>query len=85
MVHLLSYPQKELQLNLKTNNTQNCQKIELYGSLTTKDLKKPQSSKWAGGAETQRQGEEGRRLPVRQRGCSCAGIGTGGPTFLCGG
>ena len=43
MLRLLAHPQKELQLNLKTNNTQNCQKIELYGSVTTKDLKKPQS------------------------------------------
>ena len=26
--------------NLKTKNNQNCQKIELYGSPTTKELKK---------------------------------------------
>ena len=45
---------KELQLNLKTNNTQNSQKIELCGSQTTEDLKKPQSSRWVGGAEMQR-------------------------------
>ena len=38
----------------KTNNTQNYQKIERYGSLTTKDLKKPHSSRWVGGAELQR-------------------------------
>ena len=31
------------------NITQNCQKIELYGSPTTKDLKKPYSSRWVGG------------------------------------
>ena len=36
---------------LKTKNTQNCQKIELYGSLTSKDLKKPYSSIWVGGVE----------------------------------
>ena len=30
--------------NLKTKNNQNCQKIELYGSLTTKELKKKHSS-----------------------------------------
>ena len=29
---------------LKTKDNQNCQKIELYGSLTTKDLKKTYSS-----------------------------------------
>ena len=33
-------PQKELQLSLKKNNTQNGQIIELYRSPTTKDLKK---------------------------------------------
>ena len=31
-----------------------CQKIELYGSPTTKELKKTHSSRWAGGVETQR-------------------------------
>ena len=30
--------------NLKTKNNQNCQKIELYGSPTTKELKKKHSS-----------------------------------------
>ena len=29
--------------NLKTKNNQNCQKIELYGSLTTKELKNKHS------------------------------------------
>ena len=38
---------------LKTKNTQNYQKIKLYGSLTTKDSKKPHSSRWVGGVETQ--------------------------------
>ena len=42
---------KESQLNLKTNKTQNCQKIELYGSPTTKDLKKPHSSRCVGEVE----------------------------------
>ena len=37
--------------NLKTKNTQNCQKIELYRSPTTKDLKKPYSSRGVGGVE----------------------------------
>ena len=45
--------------NLKTKNNQNCQKIELYGSLTTKELKKKHSSKPVGGAETgSRSGED---------------------------
>ena len=36
--------------NLKTKNNRNCQKIELYGSLTTKELKN-YSSRLVGGAE----------------------------------
>ena len=35
---------------LKTKNNQNCQKIELYGSLTTKKLKK-HSFRLVGGVE----------------------------------
>ena len=38
--------------NLKTKNNQNSQRIELYGSLTTKELKKKHSSILLGGAET---------------------------------
>ena len=76
---------KELQLSLKTNNTQNFHKIELYGSQTTKDLKKPHSSRWVGGTETRRQGGEVRRLGVVQRGGGSGGMGTGGPTFTWGG
>ena len=41
-------------VNLKTNNSQNCQKMGLYGSPTTRDLKKPYSSRWVGGVEGQR-------------------------------
>ena len=37
--------------NLKAKNNQNCQKIELYGSLTTKELKEKHSSRPVGGAE----------------------------------
>ena len=43
--------QKEIQLDLKTNNTQNWQKTKLYGNLTTEDLKKPHSSRQVGRAE----------------------------------
>ena len=52
MLHLLAQPQKELQLDFKTNK--NRQKIELDGSLTSKNLKKPYSSRQIGGAEMQR-------------------------------
>ena len=62
-------------LNFKTNNTHNYQKIELYGSATTKDLKKPQSSRWIGGVEMWRQGGEAGRLHVAQRGGSSSGTG----------
>ena len=52
--HLLVQPQQKLQLDYKTN-IQNHQKIKLYGSLTTKALKKPHSSRQVGGAETCRE------------------------------
>ena len=67
------------------NNSQNFQKIKLYGSLTTKDLKKPQSSRWVGWAEMQRWGREVRRGGAAQRGSGGGGMGKGGPTFMCGG
>ena len=37
--------------NLKKKNIQNCQKIELHGSLTTKEIKKKHSSRPVGRAE----------------------------------
>ena len=37
--------------NLKTKNNQNCQKTELYGSPTTKEIKKKHSPRPVGGAE----------------------------------
>ena len=51
MAHLLAEPQQKLQLDYKTTITQNHQKIELYGSSTTKELKKSHSSRWVGGEE----------------------------------
>ena len=45
--------QKEI-TNLKTKDNQNCHKIELYESLTTKELKVKHSSTLAGGAEAGR-------------------------------
>ena len=44
--------------NLKTKNNQNCQKIELYGSLTTKELKKKHPSRVVGRVERGSQGGE---------------------------
>ena len=47
--------------NLKTKNNQNCQKIELYGSPTTKELKQKHSSRMVGGEETGSQGGDNLR------------------------
>ena len=44
--------------NLKTKSKQNCQKIELYGSLTTKELKKKHSPRLIGGVERGNWGRE---------------------------
>ena len=43
---------KRTTTNLRTKNDQNCQKIKLCGSLTTKELKKKLSSRQVGEAET---------------------------------
>ena len=50
--------------NLKTKNNHNFQKMELYGSLTNKQLKKKHSFRLVGGAET----GSGDREDVWQRG-----------------
>ena len=42
---------KRTTMNLKAKTNQNCQKIKLYGSPTTKELKKKHSSRSVGGAE----------------------------------
>ena len=54
MFCFLTQPKEGQQQIKKThkNIQQNCQKIELYGSLTTKKLKKKHSSTAVGGAET---------------------------------
>ena len=52
MAHLLTQPQQKLQLNYKTTVTQNHQKMEPYGSLTTRILKKSHLSRQVGGVET---------------------------------
>ena len=67
--------------NLKTKNTQNCQKIKLNGSLTMKDLKKLYSPRWVGGVE--------RRAGAERTWCgggeaAAVASGMGSPTFTCG-
>ena len=44
--------------DLKTKSSQNCQRVELYGSLTTKELKKKHAFGLVGGAEMGSQGGE---------------------------
>ena len=44
--------------NLKAKSNQNCQKIKLYGSMTTKELKKKHSSRSVGGVEMGSRGNE---------------------------
>ena len=61
--------------NLKIKNNQNCQKIQLYGSPTTKELKKKHSSELVGKVEMGSWME-------RTCGKAAAG-GPGGPTFAC--
>ena len=56
--HSLPHTTKRRTTNLKTKINQNCQKIELYGSPTTKELKKKHSSRLVGGAETGSKGEK---------------------------
>ena len=67
-------------INLKTENNQNCQKIELYGSPTTKELKKKHSSRPEGGAETGSQDSQ-QGGSWRARVGEAAAGGAGGPTF----
>ena len=71
--------------SLKTKNNQNCQKIGLYGSVTTKELKKKHSSRPVGGAEMGSEGGEDLRQGSGWRtglGEVAAG-GVDGPTFMC--
>ena len=57
--------------NLKTKNNQNYQNIKLYGSLTSKELKKKFASRLVGGEEMGRQGRENLwQGSGPERGCS---------------
>ena len=47
-------PKRRVTTNLKTKINQNCQKIELHESLTTKELRKKHSSRLVGGVERTR-------------------------------
>ena len=67
--------------NLRTKNNQNCQKIELYGSPTTKALKKKHLPRPVGGAEMVRWGERTRSREAAGGPGDVAAGGVSGPTF----
>ena len=83
---------RRITTSLKTENNQNCQKIKLYGSPTTKELKK-HSSRPVGGAETGSwggkdswQGSSWRTGADEAETAGPGEVGTGGPggpTFPC--
>ena len=69
--------------NLKTKNNQNSQKTELYGSPTTKELKKTHSSRPVGGAEKGSQEERTHEKAVAGRPGEAVAGGQSSPTFEC--
>ena len=73
-------PTKRRTTNLKTKSNQNSQKINLYGSLTTKELKKTHSCRQVGG-EDRWPGWKG-LMAAGGQGKVVAG-GVGGPTLVC--
>ena len=70
--------QKKDNNKFKTKHKQNCQRIKLHGSLTTKELKKKHVSRLVGGVKKGSQGKV-----VELVGEVVAGR-LGGPTFACG-
>ena len=64
--------------NLKTKSNQNCQKTKLYGSLTTKKLKKKHLSRLVGGEETGSRAERTHGKVV------AGGLGWGGSSWQSG-
>ena len=68
--------------NLKTKNNQNCQKIKLYGSPTTKELKKKHSSRLVGGAEMSSQADRICSKAAAGRLGNVVAGGAGGPIFV---
>ena len=69
--------------NLKMKNNQKWQKIKLYGSLTTKELKKKHSSRLLGKAEMDSWAERAPGKVTGGQGKVAAG-GASSPTFVCG-
>ena len=80
-----SHNQKKEINTLKKKKTQNCQKIELYGIPTIKELKKKHSFRPVGGTEMgSRDGEDSRQGGSWRTGAGKAVAGRqGSPTFTC--
>ena len=83
MLLLLTQLQKKLHLDYKTNNIKYPQKIESYGSPTTKDLRNPHSSRHIRGPETQREERCTEAQRHRATGVVQRGGRMGSPTFMC--
>ena len=65
-------------------NNQSCQKIKLYASLTTKELKKKHSSRLIGGAERSSWGKDSQQgIGWKTRVGEAVASGPGGSTFAC--
>ena len=77
------HKQKKNNNKFKNKNNQNCQKIELYVSPTTKELKRKHSLRLVGGVEMGSQGGEDTRRggSWRTRAGKVASGRWGGPTF----
>ena len=74
---------RRITTNLKTKNNQNRQKIELYGSLTTRELKEKHSSRLVGGAETGSWVERTRGKAVAGELGKAVACRLGSSTFAC--
>ena len=69
--------------NSETKNNHKCQKIELYGSPTTKEIKKKHSSRPVRGAETGSRKERTHSKAVAGGLAEVVACSLGSPTFTC--
>ena len=83
-IHFASlHNQKKDNNKFKNKNTQNCQKIKLYGSPTTKELKKKHSSRLVGRAETGSWVKRTHGKAVAGGPGEVVACRLGSPTFVC--
>ena len=71
---MLLHTTKRVTTNLKTKTTTTARKIKLYGSPTTKELKKKHSSRLVGQAETGSWGGEDVQQADRPRQAAAGGM-----------